>query len=81
MLEESEYGESWTVTQLMTFFLCLETVLERDRADQNREVRRPRFRPAAGRAPLRAGQGTEQSGEGRDGTHAGRQGTQVSPVT
>lgn len=27
MLEESEYGESWTVTQLMTFFLCLETVL------------------------------------------------------
>lgn len=25
--EASEQGESWTVTQLMTFFLCLETVL------------------------------------------------------
>lgn len=49
LLEESEYGESWTVTQLMTFFLCLETVLERDRANQNQEVRHQPAVQAGGR--------------------------------
>lgn len=59
LLEESEYGESWTVTQLMTFFLCLETVLERDRASQNRGETpfSSAGRRAMWRAPLLAGAG------------------------
>lgn len=76
LLEESEYGESWTVTQLMTFFLCLETVLEGDRANQKREVRHASGsgRPAGrGKSPssCRAGDEAEQRA-GRGHTQGGR---------